>query len=79
MALFKEGSVDEVNNYGLIFLTTLPFSKVFGRLIYNRLVDVFGKYEHLSSAHFGFRRISGTNDAKSVYVDNFQTSFLVKN
>ena len=75
VALYKDGSVDEVSNYRPISLTT-SLSKVFERLIYNRLVEFFEKYGILSSAQFGFRRGSSTIDAISVLVDKIQTSFL---
>ena len=60
--LFKKGVKTDPSNYRLILLLT-AFSKVYERVLYNRLIEHLHINDLLHSHQFGFRKRSSTEDA----------------
>ena len=60
--IFKSGKRDKVVNYRPISILLL-LSKVFEKLMYNRLVKFLNKNNILTDRHFGFRSKLNTSDA----------------
>lgn len=72
--IFKGGSPDNLINFRPISI--LPaISKLFERLMYNRMLSFINKYELLSSSQFGFRKNCNTELAMLRTLD-FITSSL---
>lgn len=72
--LHKDGNIDECSNYRPISL--LPcLSKVFERIIYNRIVCYFNKYSLFNVNQFGFRKNHSTIEAIAAAVHHIQLSF----
>ena len=66
--IFKSGQRDVVLNYRPI--ATLPFfSKIYERVLFNRLTAFFRKYEIISNDQFGFLKGRSTNDAVLLFTD----------
>jgi len=57
--IFKSGTNSEFNNYRPISILT-GFSKIFEKLIYNRLVNFIERHKILVSSQFGFRKNHST-------------------
>ena len=72
----KNGDTSLINSYLPIFVL-LVFSKVFERLIYNRLINYIMKNKILSNSQFGFRKGYSTDMAISVLTD--QISKVIDN
>ena len=67
--LYKSGDSSLFTNYRPI--SQLPaFSKVFERLIYNRLHSFLEKYNILFTSQYGFRKISSTEHATLELIDS---------
>ena len=67
--LFKSGNKELLINYRPISL--LPcLSKVFERIIYNRILEFVEKYNIICSEQFGFRKNHGPNMALNVLVNS---------
>lgn len=65
--VFKKGEKHSINNYRPISI--LPsFSKVFERLMYNRLMDFLIKHSIIASNQFGFLRGKSTADAINAFL-----------
>lgn len=60
--VFKSGDREEVGNYRPISVLT-AISKILEKLINNRLINYFNKFNILSKSQFGFRRGLSTEDA----------------
>ena len=66
--VFKSGDIMEFNNYRPISL--LPsFSKIFEKIIANRLLSFIEKHNILSSTQFGFRKNHSTSLALLEVID----------
>jgi hypothetical protein len=66
--IFKAGRRDIIANYRPI--STLHFlSKVFEKIVFNRMVAFFNKFDVISAHQFGFRRGRSTGDALLRYTD----------
>ena len=72
--VYKSGSTLEVNNYRPIFVLNI-FSKVFERLMYDRLTQFLDKYNILYQNQFGFRQGHSTHHALITLVDKI-TKFV---
>ena len=60
--IYKSGDNNSFNNYRPVSL--LPsFSKVFERIVYNRLIEFFNKHNEFYDYHFGFRKLFLTHMA----------------
>ena len=71
--IFKNGDLTEVNNYRPISI--LPFfSKILEKLMYNRLIDFFDKYDILHQNQFGFRTKHSTNIALAYLINKIVTA-----
>ena len=57
--IFKSGNKGEVTNYRPISILT-NFSKIFEKIIANRLISFIDKHKIISSAQFGFRKKHST-------------------
>ena len=66
--IFKKGSKDNVENYRPISLLPV-FSKLFERLIYNRLTTFLKNCNILYDKQFGFRKKHSTSHATSYVSD----------
>ena len=66
--ILKKGNTDKPTNYWPIFLLSL-FSKIFEKLIYNRIYLYFEKFDLLSDRQFGFRQNSSTVHAIGIIHD----------
>ena len=60
--LFKTGKTEELTNYRPISILTC-FSKIFEKLIYNRLISFFQKSSVLHDSQYGFRNGMSTTHA----------------
>ena len=71
--IYKSGSTMELNNYRPIFVLNI-FSKIFERLMYNRLIFFLDKYNILYQNQFGFRQGHSTHHALIALVDKITKS-----
>ena len=75
--VFKNGDTSLINNYRPI--SVLPvFSKVFERLMYNRLMNYIMKHNILSNSQFGFRKGYSTDMAISLLIDKISKAIDTK-
>ena len=73
MPIFKSEDKKTVSNYRPI--SVLPaFSKIFERLVYNRLLDFINQHDILSSNQYGFRKKISTSMALLDLVDKISNS-----
>ena len=70
--LFKEGSKTDVNNYRPISLLTI-WSKIFERVIYNRMYHFMERFSLLYNKQFGFRAKHSTIDALVDLTENIRS------
>ena len=71
--VYKSGSTMELNNYRPISVLN-TFSKVFERLMYDRLTKYLDKYNVLYQNQFGFRQGHSTHHALITLVDKITKS-----
>ena len=71
--IYKSGSTMELNNYRPISVLNI-FSKIFERLMYNRLIIFLDKYNILYQNEFGFRQGHSTHHARIALVDKITKS-----
>ncbi len=68
--IYKKGTKDKLSNYRPV--SVLPaLSKIYERLVYNRLVNFLDKHKILNKQQFGFRKNHSTSLAISALVDQF--------
>ncbi len=73
LPIYKKGDKSSVTNYRPV--SVLPvFSKLFEKIVYNRIVEFIDKYNILSENQFGFRRNRSTHMAISALVEKFHTA-----
>jgi hypothetical protein len=60
--IYKKGDKHELSNYRPIYLLT-SFSKIFEKVIYNRLYDHVTRYKILAKEQYGFRNNYSTDKA----------------
>ena len=60
--VFKKGDKTNISNYRPI-CSLSPFSKIFERIIYDRMIKFIDKYDIFSKFQFGFRKKLGTETA----------------
>ena len=60
--IFKKGDKFTISNYRPV-CSLSPFSKVFERIIYNRMIEFIDKYDIFSKNQFGFRKNKSTESA----------------
>ena len=71
--IHKKGKINEFCNYRPV--SVLPaLSKVYERLLYNRILEFVGKHEILSDHQFGFRKKYSTSHAINSLVNQFHDS-----
>ena len=66
--IFKSGSKKDVSNYRPV-CSLSPFSKIFERVTYNRMIDFIEKNNILSNTQFGFRKGLSTEAAIIHFID----------
>ena len=66
--IFKIGSKKDVSNYRPV-CSLSPFSKIFERVTYNRMIDFIEKNNILSNTQFGFRKGLSTEAAIIHFID----------
>ena len=66
--IHKKGCKLIVNNYRPV-CNLSPFSKIFERIIYNRMLEYIEKYNIFSPTQFGFRREMGSKTALIEFTD----------
>ena len=66
--IHKKGCKLQVNNYRPV-CNLSPFSKIFERIVYNRMLEYIEKYNIFSSIQFGFRKKMGTETALVEFTD----------
>ena len=71
--IYKSGYTMELNNYRPISVLNI-FSKIFERLMYNRLINFLDKYNILYQNQFGFRQGHSTHHALIALVDKITKS-----
>ena len=71
--IYKSGSTMELNNYRPISVLNI-FSKVFERLMYDRLTQFLDKYNILYHNQYGFRQYHSTHHALITLVDKITKS-----
>ena len=67
--IFKGGDPSNFNNYRPIFILS-TLSKLFERLMYNRLFKFIDKFRILSPCQFGFRKNFSADSALALLIDN---------
>ena len=74
VSLFKKGNFNLLTNYRPISIFS-QISKIFEKLIYNRINDYLEKYHVISDKQFGFKQNSSTSHAISnIYKKLIQNS-----
>ena len=71
--IFKSGDSNSVNNYRPISVLSF-FSKVFERVVYNRVLDFLCKNNVLYDYQFGFRQKHSAQHALITLIDKIHTS-----
>ena len=71
--IYKSGSTMELSNYRLISVSNI-FSKIFERLMYNKLIQFLDQYNVLYQNQFWFRQGHSTHHALITLVDNITKS-----
>ena len=72
--LYKSGDAFVFNNYRPVSLLCV-ISKVFERIMYNRLIDFLETYAILNNSQFGFRKMHSTYMALMTLMNRLVTSF----
>ena len=67
--IYKSGTKSEVKNYRPI-CSLSPFSKIFEKIIYNRMIEFIDQNNILSPNQFGFRKGLSTESAIIQFIDN---------
>ena len=67
--IFKSGERKNIQNYRPV-CSLSPFSKIFERIIYNRMYSFLDKNHILSNTQYGFRKKRSTESALINYVNN---------
>ena len=75
--IHKKGCKFLVNNYRPV-CNLSPFSKIFERIIYNRMIDFIERFNILSQTQNGFRKGMGTENALIDFVDFIHKGFTKK-
>jgi potassium voltage-gated channel Eag-related subfamily H protein 8 len=70
--IFKAGDVDIFTNYRPVSIPS-SFSKIYEKVMYNRLLDFIERFEILYSFQFGFRIKHSTNHALTHLVNKIAT------
>lgn len=70
--LYKGGCTNKATNYRPISILS-PFSKIFEKLIYRRLIKYFETYNIITKFQFGFRAKHSTNHVIYDVINNLQT------
>ena len=71
--IHKDGSLNEINNYRPV--SVLPsFSKIFEKVVYNRLIVYVNKLNILSNSQYGFRENHSTSMALIDFYDKVSKS-----
>lgn len=71
--VLKKGNKRDVNNYRPISILPI-FSKVFERLVYERVIDFFNYHSIISTNQFGFLKGKSTSDAINLLFTNVLSS-----
>jgi hypothetical protein len=72
--MYKKGDRNDVTNYRPIFLLT-SFSKVFGKIVYDRLLQHIMINNILVEEQFGFRTSSSTDKASYKLINEILNAF----
>ena len=75
--VYKKGEKSDVSNYRPV-CTLSPFSKIFERLIYSRMLKFIEKYDLLSNTQFGFRSNLSTESALLKFNDFVHKGLTLK-
>ena len=70
--IYKGGHKTELNNYRPI-CSLLPFSKIFERILYDRMINYIDKHNILNKNQFGFRKGLSTENAIIHFIDKIYT------
>ena len=74
MPIYKSGDNTSFNNYRPVSVLPL-FSKVLGRIVYNRLIEFFNKHNGIYDYQFGFRKLPSTHMALITLTDKLSSAF----
>ena len=66
--IFKKGSKTLINNYRPV-CNLSPFSKIFEKIVHNRMIEFITKNKIFSNSQFGFRKGMGTDSALIDFTD----------
>ena len=75
--IFKKGDKTSVSNYRPV-CSLSPFSKIFERIIYTRMLNFIDKYNIFSKTQFGFRKNLSTESALLNFTDYVQNGLTLK-
>ena len=76
--IYKGRDNMQINNYRPV--SVLAFiSKIFERIMYNRIIEFVNKHNILYKYQFGFREKHGTNTALIVLIDKISTAVSISN
>ena len=77
IVLFKKGDKRLPGNYRPISLLS-QFSKIFEKIIKNRMNEFMNTFSKINESQFGFRRNSSTNDALNYHMENITNNLESK-
>ena len=77
IVLFKKGDKRLPGNYRPISLLS-QFSKIFEKIIKNRMNEFMNKFSKINESQFGFRQNSSTNDALNYLMENITNNLESK-
>ena len=75
--IFKSGDRKDIKNYRPV-CSLSPFSKIFERIIYNRMYSFLEKHNIFSNTQYGFRRKRSTESALINFVNNIHNGLNKK-
>jgi hypothetical protein len=75
--LYKKGDKNNVSNYRPISLLT-SLSKIFEKIIYNRLITHFTSNKKFTNSQFGFRKKSSTDKAAYKLINDILPALMIR-
>ena len=76
--IYKNGSKSDIKNYRPV-CSLSPFSKIFERIIYNRMIEFIDQNNILSANQFGFRKGFSTESAIVQFINNVHNGLNKRN
>ena len=75
--VFKKGDKSNISSYRPV-CSLSSFSKIFEKIVYNRMLHFIDKHEILSKSQFGFRKNVSTETALANFIDYVHKGLTAK-